>query len=184
MKVFKELNDEVAELLTTGAVGIIPTDTIYGIVALLNNKPAIERIYAVKKRPENKRVGTTLIAAPNQISSLVKSDLLKLASNHWPGTSVELPVNDEMFYAHRGNNTLAFRIPKTKALISLVKKTGPLATTSANFSSELPVNTAEEAIERFGDLVDFYVDGGDLSANKPSRIIKILNNGSLEIIRE
>ena len=102
----------------------------------------------------------------------------------WPGpVSVILPCPLKKFeYLHRGQNTLAFRLPKKKALIKILKKTGPLVAPSANPENLLPAQNIKEAKKYFGGNVDFYLKGTG-SKNKPSTIIKIIGNNT-EIIRK
>jgi len=77
---------------------------------------------------------------------------------------------------------LAFRMPKQKKLLNILNKTGPLASTSANLSGQLPAKNIKEAEKYFGRKVDFYIDGGELN-NTPSTIISIKRNRFL-IIRD
>lgn len=181
---FTSFTSEVAELLKKGAVGVIPTDTVYGVVTPLLLPNSVERIYAVKARDLKKPVGTILINDPLQVSHIVDEKQLKKAQHYWPGpVSVVLPVTDDLLYAHKGFNSLPFRLPQHDELQRLVSQTGPLATSSANPAGEQPANTVEEALKYFGDTVDFYVDGGDLSYSKPSKIIQIDEQGNEEVIR-
>ncbi|MCA9328520.1 L-threonylcarbamoyladenylate synthase [Candidatus Saccharibacteria bacterium] len=183
MKVFDSLCDEVAELLKSGAVGVIPTDTVYGVASCLSHEDAVGRIYKVKERPSSKPVGTIIIADANQLKNKVKTDFVDGAKRYWPGTSVVLPVDESLKYAHKGYDSLPFRIPGIESLRDFLSRTGPLATSSANKAGDQPANTVQEAIEVFGNTVDFYVDGGDLSGRKPSKIVKIEPSGEVTIIR-
>ena len=74
-------------------------------------------------------------------------------------------------------------MPDNQILRELVAQTGPLATTSANLADQKTANTVEEAMKIFGDDVDFYVDGGDLSERKASKIIRISQRGEVEVLR-
>jgi len=67
---------------------------------------------------------------------------------------------------------------------SVLEQTGPLVTSSANHPGKPGSVTVDEAWDYFGDRVDFYVDGGDLSGREPSTIIKINDDDSIEVIRE
>lgn len=184
MKIFKSLTAEVAELLKNGAVGIIPTDTVYGIVTQLSNQAGVERIYDIKNRPYEKRIGTVLFSDPVQVEAIVQPRDLLMAEIYWPGpTSVVFEIGTKLSYAHRGHKTLAFRIPDNQSLLSLLQKTGPLATTSANRANQPTATTIEEALGVFRESVDFYVDGGDLSNKKPSSIVEIKSDGTIETIR-
>lgn len=60
---------------------------------------------------------------------------------------------------------------------------GSLIAPSANPEARLPAKNIEEAKKYFGDLVDLYIDGGELK-NKPSKLIRLNNNGSIIVLRE
>ncbi len=184
MNIYQSFTPEVVATLKSGGVGVIPTDTIYGIVAPLFNQTAIERIYDLKNRDNKKRVGTILISDITQIDEYVDSAQLLRAEVLWPAPiSVELPIIRGLHYAHRGNGTLAFRMPDNQSLLNLIAQTGPLASSSANVADAVPAVNLQEALSTFRAGVDFYVDGGDLSGRPPSKIIKFLENGETEIIR-
>lgn len=178
-----KMDDAIKLLLTPGAIGVIPTDTIYGLVARANDIKAVERLYKVKYR--NKKIGTLIAANADQLYSIgINKEDLVLAEKFWPGPiSVVLPVDRSLEYLDQGIGSLAVRIPQDQKLIRLLNHTGPLITTSANLPDEPSSNTIEEAKAYFGNNVDFYIDSGDLSANQPSAIIKI-ENGKVVIIRE
>jgi tRNA A37 threonylcarbamoyladenosine synthetase subunit TsaC/SUA5/YrdC len=94
-----------------------------------------------------------------------------------------LPLGDKLNYLHLGLQSLPFRIPKPKDLRALLKQTGPLLTTSANQPGKPPANTIKEAIGYFGNKVDFYVDGGDLTGRQPSTLIRIIDD-EIQILRQ
>jgi len=183
MKTFKSFTPEVVEILKNGGIGIIPSDTIYGIVGQLFNQAAVERIFDVKDRPADKPMGTILLADPEQIEGYVSSEDLLRAEVYWPGpTSVILGLGNKLAYAHRGLHSLPFRIPDVPALQALLKQVGPLATTSANITGRPTAVTIEEAMGIFRESVDFYVDGGDLSGRPASQII-CFNGDQVEKLR-
>jgi L-threonylcarbamoyladenylate synthase len=78
---------------------------------------------------------------------------------------------------------LAVRIPDDKKLQALLKETGPLLTSSANPPGKKPADTIAEARKYFGDKVDFYSDGGDLSKRQPSTVIRIIDD-AVEVLRQ
>lgn len=82
-----------------------------------------------------------------------------------------------------GKRSLAVRIPDDTSLRGLLRCTGPLMTTSANYSGKSTVKSCQEAVRTFGDAIDFYVDGGSLDERSPSTIIRIVDD-SIEIIRK
>ena len=178
MKLFTSVQDpELLALLQDGAVGILPTDTIYGIVCRAADQVAVKRIYGLKAREH--KPGTIIAADIEQLVELgLKRRYLKAVEQFWPGAvSVEIPHS--ISYLNQGTGRQAVRIPDDKPLQALLKKVGPLQTTSANHSGESPANTISEARKYFGEHIDFYVDGGDLSARAPSTILRIV----IEVVR-
>lgn len=186
MKVFKNITDpEVVAMLRRGAVGVLPTDTLYGIVASIAYPDAIERLYEARNRSSLKGC-ITLIADKDQVANLVEWDAFdrKMASTYWPGpVSIVLPVVEYTpTYLHPVKGTLAFRVPDKESLRTLLWHTGPLFAPSANLAGLKPATTLKEAQAYFGGNVDFYVDAGDLSGNMPSTLIR-QKDGQIEVLR-
>ena len=179
------MSEDVASLLNKpGAVGIIPTDTVYGIVARAQDPEAVSRLYELKNR-ENKP-GTLLAANIEQLQKLgLKHRYLKAVEQYWPGPiSVVIPCADPALnYLHQGKMSLAVRIPDDPLFQKVLKQTGPLVSTSANQPGQKISNTINEAKSVFGDKVEFYVDGGDLTDREPSTIIRIVDD-AVEVLRQ
>jgi L-threonylcarbamoyladenylate synthase len=172
------------KLLKSGAVGIIPTDTLYGVVARAADRQAVERLYRVKSR-ENKP-GTIIAASIDQLEELgIKRRYLTAVEQWWPGPlSVVIPCGEDLAYLHRGKRSLAVRIPAGREnLLKLLNDTGPLLTSSANHPGQAPAGTIAEAKAIFGNDVDFYEDGGDLSDHEPSTVVRIIDD-AIEVLRE
>ncbi len=185
MKRYQSIKDkEIADLLLAGKVGIIPTDTVYGIVAQASNKIAATKVLEVKGRKY--KPGTLIAADIDQIVELgIPRRFLTAVDQFWPGpVSVVVPmVDDELTYLHGGAMSLPVRIPNTSELLNLLIKTGPLITTSANRPNKKPANTIQEAVDIFGSEIDFYVNGGDLIGRPPSTIIRVVDD-EIEVLRE
>lgn len=184
-KIFSSLTDpELIHLLQTGATGVIPTDTVYGLVARAQSPEAITHMYGVKSR--ERQPGTTIGASVEQLASLgFPQDALEAASKHWPAAlSVEMSAKQVPEYLSTGQPVMAARIPARPELISLLEATGPLMTTSANAPKQPTSTSVEMAIAYFGDDIDFYVDGGDLSGQPPSTIVGIRPDGSFIVYRQ
>lgn len=166
----------LVDSLKRGGVGVIPTDTIYGIIASALNPSAVERMYALRKRSPDKPsiilIGS--LAELDRFSIRVSKKTKQILDEVWPGpVSVILPCSSKNFsYLHRGTKTLAFRLPDDRSLVAFLKKIGPLIAPSANVEG-LPVSTTIcEARRYFGTAVDFYVDTGKRTGT-PSRLIQI-----------
>lgn len=184
LNLFNKLSDkQLPKLLSDGAVGVLPTDTIYGLVCRAADEAAVARLYAYKKREH--KPGTVIAASIGQLVELgVPRRYLKAVEQFWPNPiSIIIPCGDELKYLHLGQRGLAIRIPKDEAVTALLEQVGPLLTTSANHSGEPPANTIQEAQKYFGDDIDFYVGGGDLGNRPPSTIIRVIDD-AIDIVRE
>lgn len=177
--------DQIVQLLKSGQVGVMPTDTIYGIVGSALNPETVEEIYTLRKRTPDK----PMIILISSLGDLKKFDI-KLTGKQkyflkktWPNpVSVVLPCRGEKFeYLHRGTKSLAFRMPKKEKLIEILKLTGPLVAPSANFEGDKPSETIIQAKKYFGGNV-LYVDGGKMKS-KPSTVIQLNNLGKPAILR-
>lgn len=177
---------DVITILNNEGVGVLPTDTVYGLAGQALSQKAVERIYKIKKRGLKKPF-IILIKSIKDLGLFgvhVDTETAKILKKYWPGkVSVILPCGEErFFYLHRGSNTLAFRLPDKKALTDILKKTGPLAAPSANPEGEKPASTIKKAKKYFGKDSDFYADAGKLEA-LPSTLIKIMD-GKIKVLRK
>lgn len=170
-------------LMSPGAVGVIPTDTVYGLAARAGDQAAVERLYRLKHR-ENKP-GTLVAATIDQLVNLgIKRRYLSAVSQYWPGAvSVVVPCGADLQYLHQGKFSLAVRIPDSPDLLELLLATGPLLTSSANDPGQPTATTIAEARQYFDEEVDFYEDGGDLSHQLPSTVLRIVDD-AVEILRQ
>lgn len=185
--VFKAiLAKDLPAIIRNGGVGVIPTDTIYGLVGKALDKKVVERIYKIKGRKPDKPL--IILVSSLKDLELFNIDLdhkiKKLLSKYWPGkVSIILPCpKKELTYLHRGTNTLAFRFPGFPELTNLIKQTGPLVAPSANPEGLKPASGVTDARNYFGNEVDFYVEGGSLKS-EPSTLIAI-NKNTVEILRQ
>ena len=184
MSVFSRTElSNLVEVLRADGVVVMPTDTVYGIVGSVNSHETVEKIFDIKKRINN--LGTILFANKQQLSDFgFDENLLEKAMKYWPGpVSVVLPAPADKKYLAKDWDSLAVRIPEPEWLNTLLLKTGPLVTTSANLPDEPTVTDIDQAKKVFGDKVDFYLDGGTVSDAKPSKIVKIADDGIIETLR-
>jgi L-threonylcarbamoyladenylate synthase len=185
MKVFGALDDpELAALLRQGKVGVMPTDTVYGLVASAHLPSAVGRLYALKHREH--KPGTTIVADVGQLAELgIDPAYVHRVSHLWPAPlSVILPLPKQLAYIHQGRGDSPFRVVSDKPVQQLLKSTGPLVTSSANQPGKPPATNLAEAQAYFGSQADFYVDGGDIGNRAPSTIIKLDPDGAITLIRQ
>ncbi len=175
--------DQAQSMLMDGGVGVMATDTVYGLVARAEDKEAVAHLYELKKREH--KPGTVIAANTGQLIALgLNEQHIRTIEHLWPNPlSLIIPASNVLAYLHQGLDSLAVRIPKDATLQAMLKHTGPLLTSSANQPGEQPAVNLEEAKAYFKGSVDFYVDSGDLSGRAPSTIIRVSHNG-IEVIRE
>ncbi len=179
--VFTSLSDPaLTDILRGGGVGVLLTDTVYGIVGLATDPEAAAKVIDTKGRKY--KPGTLIAADVQQLLDLgLQREHVKAAEQFWPGpVSVVLPTKPDLEYLDLGMASLAVRVPKHQALNELLTKVGPLLTTSANRPNEPMVKDVKEAQAIFGNRVAFYVDSGRLEAPLASTIIRF----KIELLRQ
>jgi L-threonylcarbamoyladenylate synthase len=184
-KLFTSLKSpKLIKMLNAGAIGVIPTDTVYGLVGKASKHRAIDRLYYVKERKH--KAGTTIGASIGQFQALgFPYEPLAHANRYWPASlSVVIDATDVKDYLKAEREALPVRIPDSPLLLDLLTKTGPLMTTSANHPGEPTATSVRQAMAYFGDSVDFYVDVGELGERPPSTIIEISHRGKITVHRE
>jgi len=176
--------EAAVERLLRGEVGVMPTDTVYGLVARAEDPKAVARLYELKNRDH--KPGTIIAASTEQLQNLgVPNSEIEAASQWWPDSlSIVLHVGDRFAYLHQGIGDVAIRVVADSVLIPLLETTGPLLTSSANHPGAPGAVTVRDAWDYFNDRIDFYVDGGDLSGRPPSTLIKLHDDGTIEVIRD
>ena len=154
--------DEAVRVLRSGGVVGLPTDTVYGLAALPTAARAVERLYDLKGRPEDKPIAL-LVPSVEAAAMLVElgGEAEELARAHWPGAltlvlATAVPLAE--WVGDRGL-TVGVRMPDSDVALALLRRTGPLAVTSANLSGLPPALDDGEARAMFGDLVDGYLEG-------------------------
>lgn len=175
------LDPKVADSLHEGKIGVIKTDTLYGIVAQANDEGAIQKIFAVKKRSPDKPVLVLIADASYMFDPY---DTGPFMGTFWPGkNTIILPSPSAPDWVTRGTKTVAYRIPAEPSLSTLLRTTGPLIAPSANPEGETPAMNIQEAIAYFGDTVDFYVDGGEVLEATPSQLLRPNPDGTMARLR-
>lgn len=169
--------ERAAEMLRAGELIVVPTDTIYGLLADAFKPWATGRVFHVKQRPRTLPL-PILVSRPKQAWALcgaVPEAALRLAAAFWPGAlTMILPENPELDWdLGERNGTIALRMPAHDALIEIIARVGPLAGTSANPSGKPTAPTAAEVAEDLGDAVALYLDGGPSETDGGSTIVDL-----------
>lgn len=165
-------------ILKQGGIVAFPTDTVYGLGACANIRQAVERIYRVKERPQNKAL-PLLLAHTSQISEVaepVPQIAWLLADKFLPGalTIVLYKSNSVPDIITAGGKTIAVRIPAHPIPVALAEGLqAPIVGTSANLSGKPSVLTADEVYSQLGDKIDLVIDGGRCPGGRESTIVDI-----------
>ena len=169
---------EAAYAIRAGEVVAFPTETVYGLGVHRDHAKAIERIYRVKKRGEEKRL-TLMIADAGEVKNYVdhfSGTARKLMKFFWPGPlAIVFPLKD--------GTDISIRFPDDTAARDLIRTAQvPVVTTSANISGYPPSTDAQQVLMDFKGKISIILDDGSTRFRSPSTVLKLKNEG-FEIIR-
>ncbi len=188
MKLEEEINISV-ELLKKGKSLLYPTDTIWGIGCDATNSKAIQRIYKLKGRKENKAM-IVLIDSTDKLEQYIEKvppiayDLFSHTKS--PLTIVFSGAKNLSKNIIAKDGTIAIRVVRGKYSGETIRKFGkPVVSTSANFTNQPTASIFHDIDEGIKDGVDHVVSvfHNTMHSVKPSRIIKIEDDGSFTILR-
>ncbi len=175
--------------LKKGGNILYPTDTVWGIGCDATNEKAVTNIFHIKKREESK----SLVILVNNIEMLrqyvgeIPTRLIDILKNTTKPTTV-IYKNPKGLAKNviAKDNTVAIRIAQDEFCQKLIKKFGkPIVSTSANISGRPTPSTFKEIDHSILGEVDYVVNlYQDKINDSPSKIIKIVRDGELEVIRE
>ncbi|WP_320668238.1 L-threonylcarbamoyladenylate synthase [Prochlorococcus sp. MIT 1307] len=145
---------DLSAKLQKGAAVIFPTDTL---PALASCPLFASQLWEIKRRPANKPfilMGSNSNQLFEYISKKALKDAQLMAKKFWPGAlTMVLPASGGIVEAlNPGESNLGMRVPACELAIDLLSRSGPLATTSANLSGELPSTNAKDAAKNFPEL--------------------------------
>lgn len=164
---------------------VLPTDTVYGIGANALDAKAVQGLLDAKQRGRD-MPPPVLIADAASLGALVQfvdDDAKALADAFWPGPLTLILRAQEGLRMDLGETrgTIAVRVPDHEFTRTLLRRTGPLAVSSANVSGQPASTNIAEAREQLGDSVAVYLDAGPTPGNLPSSIVDftVITIGSL-----
>lgn len=162
-----DLVDEVVAALEAGGVVVLPTDTVYGLVALAGDQSATAKLLALKGRADDVPLAV-LCATVDQALALadpgVAPAVADVAARWWPGPLTLVLPRRQAVELHLGEptSTIGLRVPDHDLVRAVAARVGPIAATSANRHGDPTPATAQEAASALGDDVALVVDGGRL----------------------
>ena len=180
-----------AQILKSGGLVAIPTETVYGLAANALNEAAVQKIFAAKGRPSDNPL-IVHISEIDEIYNLVSefpAKAQKLADAFWPGPLTMILKKSRVVpnIISGGLDSVAIRLPANSVARKIIKVAGcPLAAPSANLSgSPSPTKTAHVIADLFGKI-NAIVDAGACNVGVESTVIsfctdnpKILRPGAV-----
>jgi L-threonylcarbamoyladenylate synthase len=174
--------EAVADALSLGGVALVPTDTVYGLIASPLVPSAVDTIYEVKQRPRERLL--PIIATTDMIVADEAFEVTAVARNlmmsYWPGalTLALGLVEDRLPMWLAGRDEAAVRWPQSALIDGLLLRLGPLVMTSANLSGGSIPLTTHDVLRDLAGEPHIVVDGGPLGA-----IASTLVNVNLDVPR-
>ena len=178
--------DEAVNALSRGGLVVLPTDTVYGIAADAFTPPAVAALLAAKGRgrqmpppvlvPDVRTVDGLCTDLPDGVRGLLAA--------FWPGGLTVICRAQPSLAWDLGETrgTVAVRMPDHPAALALLRRTGPLAVSSANRTGLPAAVTAQDALDQLGPSVQVYLDGGTAPGGVASTIVDA-TSGRLTLVR-
>lgn len=166
--------------LKNGDLIIYPTDTVYGLAAIIDSELAINNIYLAKSRKFSSPL-IALLSSTKYIEKIAyldeKKDIVeKLANAFWPGALTIILRKKEIVPSIMVSNgdTVGIRIPNLELALKIIELAGGiLPTTSANISGEESPKSFIELSQKIKNKVDILIDGGKCNLGEVSTIIDL-----------
>jgi L-threonylcarbamoyladenylate synthase len=178
--------DRALEVIRAGGVVAFPTDTIYGIGVSAFNQSAVEKIYQVKGRSHLKAIPILLSDKKelSQVAINITPSTSKIIQKYWPGAlTLVLPGIACLPDNLSTTESIGVRVPDDNLTRELLRRTGPLAATSANLSGRPGALTAFEVLDQLGGKVDLVLDGGPARGRQASTVLD-LTGAEPQLLRE
>lgn len=180
-----------AEILRTGGLVAVPTETVYGLAADATQERAVRANYDAKGRPETKPLNVLVDGMPmvETVCRDIPEDAYRLAEAFWPGplTMILWGNGSLPSIVPAGGETQGVRCPDHSDTLAVIRALGrPLACPSANLSGRLSPKSADEVLTQLGGRIDGVLDGGECTVGVESTILdltvtpyRILRRGGL-----
>lgn len=170
---------ELSVALESGAVLVLPTDTVYGLVCDASNKKAVSSIFTIKNR--DKKNPLPIFVKDIEMAkehAEISREQEKILKKSWPGAiTFILPAKKKLSPLVYKDKTIAMRMPDYELIGQIFNEFNrPLAQTSANISGHPATTDVKEAVKYLGSENLIIIDAGYLPDNKPSTIVDLIEN--------
>ncbi len=177
-----------ANFIKRGRVIAVPTDTFYGLSADPFNLAAIERVFQIKGRAENKALPILVNSIEQAVTLMrdVPDPFLTLATKFWPGAlTLVVEATHRLPLKVTGNSgRVALRWADSRIITSLIEAVGgPITGTSANLSGHPSCTNAQQIAQQLGKSLPLILDAGDTGGTLASTIVRV-NADEWTIVRE
>ena len=167
-----------ADMITSGKVVAVPTDTFYALTADPFNLAAIETVFRIKGRPESRALPILVDSVERAISLIrdVPDNFLKLSQQFWPGPlTLVIEATDRLPLKVTGNSgRVALRWANSRIVSGLIASVGgPITGTSANISGFPSCTNAQQIMKQLGDRLPLVLDAGDTGGLLASTIVAL-----------
>lgn len=183
----REAYRRAIDVLREGGIVAVPTDTVYGLLAVAADRAAVERVYDAKARDPSQPM-PLFIASSEQAELIAEAgDVARaLMRRFWPG-ALTIVLRKKPTYETRaaaGGDTVGVRAPADAFLREAAQQLGPLTGTSANIAGREECRTAVEVRAQLGDAVDLIVDAPTEAAGVPSTIVDCSEADRVRVLRD
>lgn len=178
-----------AQILRSGGLVALPTETVYGLAARADSDAAVARIYEAKGRPSfNPLIVHVESIEQAKLLADFSDETEAMARRVWPGAvTLVLPRKTDADLAlavSAGLDTVALRIPDHPVMRAVIEATGvPLAAPSANRSNAVSPTTAEHVVQGLDGRIAAVLDGGPCEKGLESNILVLRQDGTWEELR-
>lgn len=174
------MEEKVIEELKKGNLVIMPTDTIYGIIADATKEEVIKKVYDAKERSYDKPL-LILVSSEEMLEGLVEEipdKVRKIIKKYWPGPLTILFKKSKKVpdLLTANSEFVAIRMPKDERLIRIMNQLQkPVISTSANISSHESITNPNQLEPRMKAKINCIIDEGTVN-NEASTLIKVEND--------
>lgn len=166
-------------ILVTGGVVAIPTETVYGLAALARDSDAVEKVFSIKARPRSHPLIVHVASFDMaQIWGAFHRDAQILAERLWPGPLTLLVPRTPIVpdWVTGGRDSVAIRIPNHPLTLELLNELNDaLVAPSANKFGKVSPTSALHVLQDLGDEIDLILDGGECGIGVESTIVECIN---------
>lgn len=167
--------------LQRGEPVVFPTETVYGLGAIVFQEQAVKKLFEIKQRPSDNPL-IAHIASMDQLELIgegIDPLVYKLAEAFWPGPlAIVVKKRREVpSIVSAGHETIAIRMPMHPVAQKLIELVGaPLVAPSANLSGKPSPTTLRDVLEDLDGKVSYVIDGGDCEVGIESTVISLVQD--------